>query len=258
MSKQAEQAEQANHFHSLHIKGNPVVIFNIWDAGSALAVANAGAKAIATGSAPVAESQGFADGENIPFELALDNIKRIINAVDLPVSMDLEGAYGTTPEQVATTVTQAIKSGVIGFNFEDQIINGEGLHNIKTQSERIAAARAASDQINIPAFINARTDLFLKTTVDKHDQALLNNAIERAHAYEQAGASGFFAPGLANEDLIEQLCAATALPVNIIALPHVPPKTRLIELGVARISYGPVPYRKMIQALQTAATNAFS
>lgn len=254
----SKQIEQAKTFKSLHVKGNPVVLFNIWDAGSAKAVAAAGAIAIATGSAPVAMANGYADGEKIPLQMALDNISRIAEAVELPLSMDLEGGYGVDPATVADTVAQALAASAVGINFEDQIVGGEGLHSVVIQSARLAAARGASDKSGVPCFINARTDIFLKAKPDTHSEAMLNEAIERAKAFEQAGADGFFAPGLADETMIGKLCEAVTLPVNIIALPHVPPKARLIELGVARISYGPVPYKQMLQFVEDGARAAFA
>lgn len=250
--------EQNTLFRSLHKPGNPIILYNIWDAGSAKAVAKSGAKALATGSAPVAMAQGYSDGEQMPLDLALDNIRRIIAAVDLPVSMDLEGGYGVETDMVAKTVSRAVATGIVGFNFEDQIVGGEGLHDINAQSSRIKVARKTADIDSVSPFINARTDLFLKAKPDTHTESMLNKAIERAKAYEQAGADGFFAPGLADEKLIATLCEKTNLPVNIIALPHVPPNDKLSELGVARISYGPVPYRLMLKALGEAAVKAFA
>jgi 2-methylisocitrate lyase-like PEP mutase family enzyme len=254
----SDQIQRARAFHALHVKGDPIVLYNCWDPGSAKIVALAGAKAIATGSWPVAAAFGFADGEKIPLALALDNISRIAAAVDLPVTMDLEGGYGVSPETVAATVAQAIAAGAVGFNFEDQIVGGEGLHGIEVQSGRIAAAAAAVKASGIPAFVNARTDLFLKANPETHGAALLALAVERAKAYEQAGANGFFAPGLADAALISKLAAATALPLNIIALANVPPRAELAKLGVARISHGPVPYRKMAAWLEEQARAAIS
>jgi 2-methylisocitrate lyase-like PEP mutase family enzyme len=254
----SKQIEQAKTFRALHVKGDPVVLYNIWDPGSAKAVAAAAAKAIATGSWPVAAAFGFADGEKIPLDLALDNIRRIVAAVDLPVTIDLEGGYGVEPAAVAATATRALEAGAVGFNFEDQVVGGSGLHDIAVQVKRIAAIKEAVDASGIPAYINARTDIFLKAKPDEHSPELLDHAIERARAYEQAGATGFFAPGVGDERLIERLCAATALPVNIIALAHVPPRRRLAELGVSRISYGPVPYRKMAAWLEDQARQAIS
>ena len=254
----SEHQENISLFRSLHKPGSPIILYNIWDAGSAKAVASSGAKALATGSAPVAMAQGFSDGEQMPLDIALGNIRRIIAAVDLPVTMDLEGGYGTETDAVAKTVSRAVATGIVGFNFEDQIIGGDGLYDINTQAARIKSARNAANLDSVSPFINARTDIFLKAKPDTHNEAMLDDAIERAHAYEQAGADGFFAPGLADEKLIATLCEKINLPVNIIALPNVPPNDKLSALGVARISYGPVPYRQMIKALSEAAAKAFA
>ncbi|WP_170548220.1 isocitrate lyase/PEP mutase family protein [Ruegeria atlantica] len=250
------QITQAEEFAALHKKGEPVILYNIWDAGSAGAVRDAGAKAIATGSAPVAMAQGFGDGQKISLDAALDNARRIVAAVDLPVTLDFEGAYAEDVLSVAANVQLALQTGVIGFNFEDQIVGTSDLYDIETQEARVQAMREGCDAAGIPAFINARTDIFLKAKPDTHDNSMLDDAIARAKAYADAGASGFFAPGLKDEGLIARLCESTELPVNIIALPGTPDTATLASLGVARVSYGPVPYRQMLGWLQEQAKQA--
>ena len=128
-------------FAALHVPGDPVVLFNVWDAGSAKAVGAAGAKALATGSHPVASAHGFPDGETVPIEFALANAKRIVDAVELPVSVDFEGAYSTDPARGAENVAILAATGVVGCNFEDQVIGGEGVHPLQLQGQRIAAIR---------------------------------------------------------------------------------------------------------------------
>ncbi len=253
MTNQTTQAEQ---FAALHKKGDPVILYNIWDAGSAAAVRDAGAKAIATGSAPVAMAQGYTDGQNVPMQAALDNARRIVAAVDLPVTLDFEGGYAESPSEIAANAQRALETGVIGFNFEDQIVGTKELYDIETQAARVAALREGCDAAGIPAYINARTDIFLKAAPDTHSEAMLDDAMSRALAYAEAGASGFFAPGLKDETMIKRLCDATELPVNIIALPGTPDTPTLAKLGVARISYGPVPYREMLAWLQDKARQA--
>ncbi len=253
-----DQTTRATAFAALHVKGDPVVLFNIWDAGSARTVAKAGAKALATGSWPVAAAFGYGDGEKIPLDLALDNIRRIVAGTDLPVTMDLEGGYGVSPREVEVTVARAAEAGAIGINFEDQILGGDGLYAMAVQAERVGAARNAFDNAGIAGFVNARTDIFLKNKPDTHSPDMLAEAIARAKTYAEAGADGFFAPGLADASMIETLCAEISLPVNIIALPGVPDKATLSRLGVARISYGPVPYRQMMASLDAAAKAAFA
>ncbi len=246
------QNDKARLFASLHKPGDPLVLFNAWDAGSAKVVAEAGALAIATGSWPVAAAFGFDDGEALPFELALANLERIVAAVSLPVTVDLEGGYGRTPAEVAETASRAIGAGAIGCNFEDQIVGGDGLHAIDDQGERLEAIRKAADKSDIPFFINARTDLFLKAPPEEHG-GLIKVALDRGRAYAEAGASGLFVPGLADEGLIATVCSKAPLAVNIMAMPSTPPAKRLAQLGVARISHGPGPYRLAMRALAEAA-----
>lgn len=250
------QNEKARLFASLHRKGDPVILYNVWDAGSAAAVAAAGAKALATGSAPVAFANGFADGEQVPMQRLFELARSIVSATELPVSIDFEGAYATDPGEGARNVGLLLDTGAIGLNFEDQVIGGEGLHPAGEQAARISAIRAMATRRDAELFINARTDLFLKEKDASAHAALMPEAIARARAYADAGASGFFAPGLDSAELIGALCDAAPLPVNIIMRPGVPDAATLAKLGVSRISHGPYPYRAMIERLTEAARTA--
>lgn len=249
------QQDKAELFQRLHIAGKPVLLYNAWDAGSAVAVAAAGAPAIATGSWSVAAAQGHGDGEEIPLELVFTLIERITSSTDLPCSVDFEGGYSGEPSVVAENARRLIDCGVIGINFEDRIVGGEGLHTIDQQSARISAIRAVADEADLPFFINARTDLFLSAPPTEHSD-LLHAAIERAHAYAVAGASGIFAPGLADANLIKEFCSAVSLPVNIMMWKTVPPIEELAKLGVARVSYGPAPYKKVMHDLAGTRSSA--
>jgi 2-methylisocitrate lyase-like PEP mutase family enzyme len=232
-------------------------LFNIWDAGSARTLEQAGAKAIATGSWSVAAAHGFDDGETIPLALVLTNIQRIAESVALPVTLDFETGYATDLSELKENIRGVIAAGAIGINFEDRIIGGDELQTIEDQSARIKAVREAAEETSIPLFINARTDVFLKTYPAPHNEAELEEALRRAAAYAEAGASGLFAPGLRDPELIEKLCDRSSLPVNILALPDTPPAKTMAQLGVARISHGASPYRQMAQALKEAAEKAF-
>ncbi|HYI48936.1 MAG TPA: isocitrate lyase/phosphoenolpyruvate mutase family protein [Allosphingosinicella sp.] len=242
------QSEKYRTFAALHVPGDPLILYNAWDAGSARVIAEAGAKAIATGSASVAQAHGYEDAESLPLALALANAERVVAAVDLPVTIDFEGAYAVAPEGVAANMARLAATGAVGCNFEDQVVGGEGLHAIAVQAERIAAARAA---VGAAFFINARTDIFLQSR--DHDAAKVGTALERAAAYAQAGASGFFAPGLADLALLERLCAASPLPVNFMAWPGTPPAAEIAATGIARISHGPFPWKLAMRALKEAA-----
>ena len=242
-----------DHFAALHIPGDPVVLYNIWDVGSAKVVVMAGAKALATGSHPVADANGWADGEQIPIAFVLDNARRIAAATDLPVTIDFEGAYSADPDIGAANIALLMATGAVGCNFEDQVIGGEGLHPLALQTKRISAIRRA---VGSEFFINARTDLFLKHPPEAHDAALLDQAIERLHAFADAGASGFFVPRLGELRLVEKLCKASPLPVNAIAFPGGPSKRDLANAGIARISHGPFPHRALMKTLEGMAREA--
>lgn len=245
-------AEKANAFAALHVKGNPLVLYNIWDAGSAKAVAEAGAPALATGSWSVAAAQGYADGEAIPLDLLETIVSRITATIDLPLTVDFESGYALDGAQVAADVRRVLKAGGIGINFEDGFEESR-LHPLERQVACIRAIRAMAESEGIPLFINARTDYFLVEVDPARHAALLPEAITRGLAYAEAGASGFFVPGLSEEKLIEEVCAAVPLPVNIMAMTRTPPIARMAELGVARVSYGPGPYRRAMAAITDTA-----
>ena len=255
MTKQ-DQALRADEFRRLHVPGKPVVIFNAWDAGSARAVVAAGARAVGTGSWSVAAAHGYPDGEQMPLDLAIANLERIVAAVDVPVSIDLEAGYGPRPDDVARSVMRAIRAGAIGINLEDGLDDERGIRDVADQVARIRAARAAADEISVPLYINARTDFFLQAEPSQHDATMLAAAQERATAYAAAGASGLFVPCIVKAEQIRAICASTALPVNVMFMPSLPPKTELGRLGVARISHGPGPYRAAMKFVEDAAREA--
>lgn len=242
------QSDKARAFAALHQPGAPVVIYNIWDAGSAKTIEAAGAPALATGSHPVASAMGYADGQVIPLDTVLMVVERIVACVSVPLSVDFEGGYATDPAGITANTRRLVAAGAIGVNFEDQIIGGTGLHAIDLQCARIAAVVAAGSAADVPLFVNARTDLFLKYPADQH-AAHLAEAIARATAYAKAGASGFFVPGLTDPALITALIAATTLPVNLFVSPTAPPAATLAALGASRLSHGPFPLRAQMAAL---------
>ena len=236
------QAQKAQDFAALHRPGDPLLLYNVWDAGGAQAIAEAGAKAVATGSWSVAAAHGYPDGQAIPLDLVLTIVARIAATVDLPVTLDFEGGYAEAPEDLAANLARVIEAGAVGINFEDQVVGGAGLHPAGVQCERIAALRRAAEAASLPFFINARTDLFLKQRDRAQHGALMAETLERAAAYAEAGASGFFVPGLVDPDLIGAVCEATSLPVNVMMLDGAPSMEALASLGAARVSHGPGPY----------------
>jgi 2-methylisocitrate lyase-like PEP mutase family enzyme len=244
-------AKDFQSFAALHQPGNPVVLYNIWDVGSALAVVAAGARALATGSHPVADANGWPDGQQVPLDFVLDNARRIVGAVDLPLTVDFESAYSIDPAEGAANVARLKETGAVGCNFEDLVIGGDGVQPLDEQARRIRAIR---DAVGSDFFINARTDLFLKTQI--YDDALVDQVIERGKAFADSGASGFFVPRLADPAQIERIVAAVPLPLNVIAFPGAPDKKVWADAGVARISHGPFPHRALMAKLAEMARDA--
>jgi 2-methylisocitrate lyase-like PEP mutase family enzyme len=249
------QAEKAARFAELHVKGAPLLLYNAWDAGSAKSILDAGAKAVATSSWAVAEAQGYRDGEAIPIGLVAQIIARIAGTIDAPVTVDFEGGYSDDDRVLAENVSRLLELGVIGINFEDRVVQGAGLYAIDRQARRIAAIRDAAGKKGVDLFINARTDLFLGQEGDPAKS--IGDALDRAKAYAAAGASGFFVPGLRHDALVGRICDGVALPVNVMVMDGVPPNDRLSELGVARISYGAIPYIRSMKALREEALPVF-
>ena len=248
---QSDRHSQFERFAALHVPGDPLILYNIWDVGSAQAVVRAGAKALATGSHPVADANGFSDGQGVPIDFALANAKRIVDSVEVPVTIDFEGGYAVEPEEVGDNVARLAQTGAVGCNFEDQVIGGEGVHPLDLQQRRIAAIRAA---VGPDFFINARTDLFLKE--QDHNDSLVDRVIERGKAFADSGASGFFVPRLSDSRQIERAVREVQLPLNVIAFPGAPPKSEWASAGVARISHGPFPHRALMEQLEKMARAA--
>ncbi len=243
---------KVDQFAALHVAGNPLILYNIWDPGSAKAVAGAGAKAIATGSWGVACAAGYADGELLPLDFAIDNLTRIQLVTDLPVTLDMEAGYGETEAQVAQSVARAATAGAAGINLEDKDPATRKLFSVEKAAARIAAAASTG------IFVNARTDVFILTPAADHDEALVDHAIERGKVYADAGARGLFAPFLRDEALIARLCEKSPLPVNILIGEGVPAHRRLAELGVARISHGHGPWAAAMDWLASEAAKIYT
>jgi 2-methylisocitrate lyase-like PEP mutase family enzyme len=215
-------------FHSLHADGL-LMLANCWDAGSARIAAAAGAKALATSSAAVAWSHGFADGSTLPRELLMVTVKGILRASTLPLTVDAEDGYSDDPAQAAALVGELIDAGVVGINIED----GGGTPALL--AGKIRAIRALADARAVKLFINARTDVYLRGA---DAGTRVSDVIARAALYQAAGASGLFVPGITSEDDIAAVAGATRLPLNVMVLDGVPAPARLLQLGARRLSAG--------------------
>jgi 2-methylisocitrate lyase-like PEP mutase family enzyme len=234
-------ADRATAFRALHTEPTLLTLVNVWDVASARAVAQAdGTRAIATASHAIAAMYGYEDGERIPRDLMLEAVGRVVDAVDLPVTADLEAGYGDAAE----TVRRAIGLGVVGCNIEDQMKPfGEAVAIVES------VMRAAADE-GVPDFVlNARTDAFVRSGNSSPDD-VLSAAIDRGRAFLDAGAPVVFVPGRLSEDQVVALVDALG-PQKLSLLPVGGPSlARLEELGVARASFGPFPQRVALTALQ--------
>lgn len=248
----AASAEIIAAFRALHVPGDPLVLFNIWDAGSARAVAAAGAKAIATGSYGVAESQGFKDGETFALGDALANLSRILRVTDLPVSIDMEAGYGATPAEVGASVAAARAAGASGINMEDRLPGTTTPLPADEAASRVAAATASG------LFVNARCDVFRGRDIAADGPALITETLERARRYADAGAGSLFVPFLSDAATIAAICEGSPLPVNILWSPPCGDRASLAALGVGRISHGHQPWAAAMEWLgeQAAAVLA--
>jgi len=226
----ATQREQAELFRSYHLAPPALVLPNVWDVASAVVVARTpGARALATTSAGVAWSRGYPDGEVIPRDEMLEEVRRIVDAVELPVTADLEGGYGDPGE----TARLAIEAGAVGLNLEDGIRH-QVLRPIDEAVESVGAVIAAGEQAGVPLVVNARTDVFLVGAGSAEER--LETAIERLNAYLDAGADCGFAVGAREPEVIQRLAREVRGPVSIFAGPGWPTIAELESLGVARIS----------------------
>lgn len=232
MTDQKSSGKRSGPFGTLHQKGNPLVLINVWDVASAKAMLDSGASAIATSSGALAASQGFADGEMLPFDDLLRVVERIATLSDTPLTVDVEGGYGATPEAVASNLRRISEAGAVGVNLEDSLrVGNRALLNGAEHAERLAAAREAVPSL----FLNARIDTYLLGGAG--DDAL-PDTLNRASLYSAAGADGIFVPGVSDLALIRHLSSSIDAPLNVLAGPKTPPIADLAAAGVARISLG--------------------
>jgi 2-methylisocitrate lyase-like PEP mutase family enzyme len=219
----------AGTFRRLHEKGL-LILPNAWDAGSARLVESLGAKAVATSSAAVAWSHGYADGHFLPVPILAAAVAEIVRRVDVPVSVDIEGGYSEEPAGAAATVSTVIDAGGVGINLED----GAGSPDLLCA--KIEQVRAAASRLGADLFVNARTDVYLKNLVPPERR--LDETLARAKRYREAGADGIFVPAVISAAAIHAIASAVELPLNVLARPDLPAASELEALGVRRLSAG--------------------
>lgn len=243
------QRDRAARFRQLH-EQRPLVLPNAWDAASARVIEQAGASAIATTSAGISWVYGRGDGQKLRRDEMIQMVRCIVESVDVPVTADIEGGYGTgSPQDVAETVQSVLAAGVCGINLEDTPgRDGETLLAPEAQAERIrAAVQAAGGDL----FINARIDVYLFQV--GAPETRFEETVRRANLYRAAGADCLFVPGVIDAETIAALVRDIDGPVNVMAMPGAPSIPELGKLGVARVSLGPAIIQAALATTQQAA-----
>lgn len=239
------QVMKAKRFRELHEGPGVFVLANAWDAASAAVIADAGAAAVATSSAAVAWSHGYADGDVLPFDKVVSTLEAVVRASgDVPVTADIEGGFTDDLDQLSANVAQVIEVGVVGINIED------GARDPLLHARKIAAVRAQAETQGVPLFINARTDVYLAGLAE--GEAAYAESVRRAALYARAGADGIFVPGPVDPVLIQRLAGAIDRPLNVMGRTGAPVVSELAKLGVRRLSSATAPFRLAYAALADA------
>jgi 2-methylisocitrate lyase-like PEP mutase family enzyme len=237
------QHQKAERFRALH-EGDPFIIPNPWDAGSARVLATLGFEALASTSSGFAFTLGRLDGD-VTLDEVIAHTRVLDRATALPVSIDLENGYGPKPEDAAAAIARAGEAGAVGGSIEDYD-RSDGIYGFDHAVERVAAAREAANRFDFPFMLTARAENQIRGNPD------LDDTIARLQGYERAGADVLFAPGLRSGDQIRAICEATSKPLNVIAHPGLS-MAEMTEAGARRVSVGGGLTRVAVAALAAAA-----
>ncbi|MGH1516401.1 isocitrate lyase/PEP mutase family protein [Chryseobacterium sp. JK1] len=222
-------------FKELHQNSEPLLLGNVWNPQSAKVYEKLGYKALATSSSAVANSLGYEDGENMSFDEYLYIIERILKSVSIPLTVDLEGGYGKTSDEIAANISKLAEIGVVGINIEDSVITNETRMIVDKEVffEKLKLIISKLKEAKVEIFFNLRTDVFLLGLENPVEETL-----QRVKLFEEAGVDGIFAPCITSEDDIEVIVNSTKLPVNVMCMSELPDFKTLQNLGVKRISSG--------------------
>ena len=246
------QLQKGDILKQLHHNNKLLVLPNIWDPLGAALLENTGYPAIATASASIAFSNGYPDGENIPFEDLLSILQKIVNAVKIPVTADIENGYAKDNHTLSENIKKLVDTGIAGINIEDTSHDDHSLLNTEAQCEKISLIKKTALSMGASLFINARTDVYLKAGHSSGAEQLAE-AVRRGKSYKDAGADGFYPIFLKSKDDIEAVVKAVPLPLNILLLPGIPDFGTLQKTGVARLSLGPGFLKIATNAMKNSA-----
>jgi 2-methylisocitrate lyase-like PEP mutase family enzyme len=234
----------------LHQGPRALLLPNVWDVASARLIEEAGFPALATSSAAIANSLGYPDGQQIGRTAMLEVVGRIVEAVKVPVTADLEAGYARTPQEMKDTAAELLESGAVGLNLEDGL-EERSLVAAEEHAAKVRAVREAGDAAGVSIVINARTDVYLAQVGPPESR--FGETLRRARLFRQAGADCIFVPGLGDAATIGRLVKELGCPVNILAGPGSPSVAELEKLGVARVSLGSSPHRATLGLLRRLA-----
>lgn len=246
----AIQRTRAAAFRALHTPSDMLVLPGVWNVASARIFATEGFPALGTTSSGMAWSMGFACGQDLTWPAFLDACRSIARSVDVPVSFDVEAGFGDTAATVCSRVRQTIEAGACGINLEDGMVDGR-LHPPDLLIDALRAIREACADLDYPLFVNARTDVYLGGLTNASEQ--LAETIRRGRRYAEAGADGFFVPGLVEPAAIASVVREVPLPLNVYALPGLPNTDRLRAMGVRRVSVGCGPLQALLSQARAVA-----
>lgn len=224
------QQSQGDRLHQLHRAVHILILPNCWDVLSAVVLREAGAKAIATTSAGLAWAHGYPDGEKLPVDALIRAIREIIQVIDLPLTVDLESGFTDDLATLATTIDAVIDAGAVGINLEDGSKTPESL------ASKIHVVKEVSNRKDVPLFLNARTDVVLRSLVPEPEA--MNEVVRRGTLYREAGGDGFFVPGLVQLDKIRAIVESVDVPLNVLATRGVAPIAEIEKTGAKRLSVG--------------------
>ena len=253
MTNNNNQQIKAQQFHELHHSGKMLVLPNIWDTLGAQLLESLHYPAIATASGAISFTNGYNDGENLPFTNFLALLTNIVNSVNIPVTADIESGYAANDQQLKENMKQLIATGIVGINIEDSDKETNELIPTEIQCNRIRIIKDVAAEMGISLFINARVDVYIHGKEFETAESKVEETIKRGLAYKSAGADCIYPITVRQEHDIQKIVEGLKMPVNILTIAGIPELKRLQEMGVARVSLGPSFLKIAIRAMKDMA-----
>lgn len=249
-------SQKAKAFHDLHYKQNFLLLPNIWEPMGAALLEQIGFGAVATGSGAIANTNGYADGEKMPVDEVYRVVETIVQAVNIPVSVDFEAGYASNHKELEENIEKLIDIGVVGLNIEDSDPATGKMIPIEDQCNKIKIIKDVSARRGVEIFINARTDAYIHGTSTEAGYAI-SESLKRGEAYKKAGAHCIYPITMHDENEIKQMVNVLKMPINILTIKGIPEFKILRKIGVARVSLGSSFLKIAIKAMKSSAEKLF-